>query len=1456
MRKKVLSLLLILSLIFTMMPTVAFADDTVTATIRVESTTETLIPETEITMSENDLSEYGLKEKSPGYVTPLHILCEYIQNYEGGDVPDNLTIKSGLISEILGSNGGTTSNGNSAGWIFAVSNKFPLDINNKGAATMSNYVVKNGDEIVIYAHDYEQINTAKYTYFGKREYSGEAITPIEVDLKGWLTKDVMSGSSTETTELDVSDAKLYISEYGEKLSYKKTDYITDSKGKAKINIDKPGEYALTAGPKGNVYDISRPYAKLIIHEPSSEGAAEIISSDIQALSIEGETNTHLELPSRGSSGKTKIEWQSSDKDIISDSGKVKRPTPAAGDKNITLTAVVSRGNVSESKNFEIKVPAYESNEEINDIINSIFSVIDGYEADEETDTNIIEIFQNFADEKLYGSKISIISSENPGIDPITGDITYNDSKQTGNLSVSCEFAGITNTKDISVTVPQHEKTLQDIVNEAAAKITWDSIKNSNTGTSDEVISNLSLKQGSSMEAVIKWTSSDESIINILGSSGYVYRPTRTAGNKDVILKATVSPGQYAGMMGYKGTTKPVTVELPVTVLAFTEEDEAAGKIDVDAYADVVSKHAFTYFYDGSVIDPGAVINDINLNLTPTSGIKYSYDSTNPSVEINSMRGKVKRPNIGSPDTSGKLILKLNKNGYTKNVEFDIIVKALSQQEVDEENAYLNTVKNELDFDVIKNGNEDDNNVVSDLRVPYRKKIDNTWGFSNTGSNGAVIEYVSSDIDATPTVNTVVRPGLNKADKKVELTATIKSQKIVHEAVPAVTKKINFTVPALSNLLSNISVDKGEIAPGFEPKKYTYIVELPYGETTANLSLIKRDQTAGLLVTGAVEEADHTYKLTMDKASKVVNVRVEQSGIENDYNIVFKNKPLEEVTEEWSSYRSENNSGITQGKTPRATDEIAKAWSADLNATDDWGFSISGNSPIVIDDLIYVIDGDNLRAFSKSGVQVKNAKLAEKGGSTSRLAYGQGMLFASLGDGRIQALNAKTLDSLWISREMPPGYTIGSTITYQNGYVYSGAVKDNYVKTTGSFFCIDVTDENTSVPDETKYFEWEHISTSESGRTGYLWTGAYATDDYILFGGDDGILVSRSSGNNKVLDTYDAGASIRSDITFNNGYAYFTTQNGQLKKVKINNNGTIDKNDISSTSLAIASSTSTPVIYDGKAYAISGDFISGGRLDVIDIKTMRVLSTVDIGGYSQSSPLLSSSYANASNGNAVFLYVVLNDDNSDIMVIENSNKLSKPKVSRLYRPVGSYSMGSVISDSNGTLYFIDGYGNLNAIESKKLSYPINEKYTISFHANGGNYTPGSIRSKIVYNTLTYGNMASISKKGYKFNGWFTAPKSGLKITAATVVNLDKDQTLYAQWTPNKYTVKYNANKGKIKKKSKRVTYGNKYGKLAKPKRKGYIFKGWYTKKKGGKKIKANSKVAITKNIKLYARWKKK
>ena len=144
---------------------------------------------------------------------------------------------------------------------------------------------------------------------------------------------------------------------------------------------------------------------------------------------------------------------------------------------------------------------------------------------------------------------------------------------------------------------------------------------------------------------------------------------------------------------------------------------------------------------------------------------------------------------------------------------------------------------------------------------------------------------------------------------------------------------------------------------------------------------------------------------------------------------------------------------------------------------------------------------------------------------------------------------------------------------------------------------------------------------------------------------------------------------------------------------------------------------------------------------------------------------------------------------------------------------------------------------------------NNQYTITFNANGGSV---STKNKTVEAGKTYGTLPTPTRTGHIFLGWYTAKSGGSKITSSAAVNISSNQTLYAQWG-KQYKVTFNVNGGKVTKKSKTVVTGTTYGTLPKPTRKNYTFEGWYTAKKGGKKIVAGTQVNLTKNQTLYARW---
>ena len=142
-----------------------------------------------------------------------------------------------------------------------------------------------------------------------------------------------------------------------------------------------------------------------------------------------------------------------------------------------------------------------------------------------------------------------------------------------------------------------------------------------------------------------------------------------------------------------------------------------------------------------------------------------------------------------------------------------------------------------------------------------------------------------------------------------------------------------------------------------------------------------------------------------------------------------------------------------------------------------------------------------------------------------------------------------------------------------------------------------------------------------------------------------------------------------------------------------------------------------------------------------------------------------------------------------------------------------------------------------------------KYIVTFNATGGSVNP---TTKEVTQYSTYGELPTPTRSGYTFNGWFTATTGGTKITSTTEVTITANQTLYAQWTINQYTLTYNANRGSVSPTSKKVTVGATYGTLPTPTRSNHRFLGWYTSASGGTKV-SSSTVMPASNVTIYAHW---
>ena len=150
-------------------------------------------------------------------------------------------------------------------------------------------------------------------------------------------------------------------------------------------------------------------------------------------------------------------------------------------------------------------------------------------------------------------------------------------------------------------------------------------------------------------------------------------------------------------------------------------------------------------------------------------------------------------------------------------------------------------------------------------------------------------------------------------------------------------------------------------------------------------------------------------------------------------------------------------------------------------------------------------------------------------------------------------------------------------------------------------------------------------------------------------------------------------------------------------------------------------------------------------------------------------------------------------------------------------------------------------------------------TVTFDRNSPNLPNAnapSMTSKTVTYDGTYGTLATVSRTGHVFDGWWTLDGTstgnwGTQIITTTKVDITANQTLFAKWLPQTYMVEFEDENRAVSPSSKTVMCGSAYGTLPMPSRPGYSFSGWFTAATGGTQVTASS--TVTTATVLYAQW---
>ena len=469
--------------------------------------------------------------------------------------------------------------------------------------------------------------------------------------------------------------------------------------------------------------------------------------------------------------------------------------------------------------------------------------------------------------------------------------------------------------------------------------------------------------------------------------------------------------------------------------------------------------------------------------------------------------------------------------------------------------------------------------------------------------------------------------------------------------------------------------------------------------------------------------------TAGEANKTVQIKLEKAPDSTLKDI--------ELPTDWPLFRKNaENNGVVDVRTPITAEDTVLVWANKLGE----GYSGSAvGSPIIVGGYLYTYSGTTIMKVDKeTGLILKTGTMV--GGSSFAInsaTYAEGMIFIGLANGRVQAFNAETLESLWVYQDALGGQP-NCPIAYADGYIYTGFW--NSETKQANFVCLSVTDEDATKTNEAKLPTWTYT------HNGFYWAGAYVNSDFVLVTTDDGeggyttgygSILSLNPKTGKLIDSLQATnvGDLRSSVCYDEETEayYFTSKGGDLYQVKVNADGTFTKGSLrrlhldngADSASAPPMSTSTPVIANGRAYiGVSGTSqftaYSGHNITVVDLSTFSIAYSVPTMGYPQTSGLLTTAYQNGDGYNYVYFFdnftpgklrVIrdmpgMTEVDHDYTTMETYSKDGEEHTIEtayvLFTPNGAqaqYAICSPVVDEEGNIYFKNDSAQLMRLSSR-------------------------------------------------------------------------------------------------------------------------------------------------------------
>lgn len=325
----------------------------ITVTLQIEGYEKTVEEGVEVTMPDKykTFKEYGIENVAdpaeagkPGY-TVLHVMAQYCEKkYGKGTAGQHIKVEGGMVTQFV-------ENMPQEGLMYLRNYQVP-------AQGMSEEKVQKGDFISIVdicsAQWLGTWTAGHYSWFQHKNMETEAGKRYSVKLN-------MVSLFGDNLTLAGAVVKVLNKTSGAEVA----SGTTNAQGEATIVVEEPGTYVITAKRRADYYDkkgnlawnLVPPHGILNVIPAKEMTDAGAVAQAKETLSLGdiSQVKENLTLPEVWDN-KTTITWSSSDENCIKingTEGEVIRPTGA--DKKVTLTAVINRGDISDTKEFVVTV---------------------------------------------------------------------------------------------------------------------------------------------------------------------------------------------------------------------------------------------------------------------------------------------------------------------------------------------------------------------------------------------------------------------------------------------------------------------------------------------------------------------------------------------------------------------------------------------------------------------------------------------------------------------------------------------------------------------------------------------------------------------------------------------------------------------------------------------------------------------------------------------------------------------------------------------------------------------------------------------------------------------------------------------------------------------------------------------------------------------------------------------